>query len=47
MVVTAGESDARVRMAGNPIKLSGYEDPTVREAAPELDADRERILAEL
>jgi CoA:oxalate CoA-transferase len=34
-------------MAGNPIKLSGYEDPAVREAAPELDADRERILAEL
>jgi len=37
---TAGE----VRMAGNPIKLSGYEDPANRPHAPELDADRAAIL---
>jgi CoA:oxalate CoA-transferase len=34
-----------VHMAGNPIKLSDYDDPARREPAPELDADRERILA--
>ena len=39
-----GES---IRMAGNPIKLSGFADPETRRAAPDLDADRERILAEL
>ncbi len=37
---TAGE----VRMAGNPIKLSGFDDPRERPAAPELDADREAVL---
>lgn len=39
---TGGESD--VRMAGNPIKLSGFDDPSQRPAAPDLDADREEIL---
>jgi hypothetical protein len=34
-------------MAGNPIKLSAHEDPATREAAPELDGDRRRILDEL
>jgi CoA:oxalate CoA-transferase len=34
-------------MAGNPVKLSGFDDPHVRAPAPELDADRARILAEL
>lgn len=33
-----------VRMAGNPIKLSAYEDPSQRPASPELDADRQRVL---
>ena len=33
--------------AGNPIKLSAHEDPATREAAPALDGDRQRILAEL
>jgi CoA:oxalate CoA-transferase len=37
---TVGE----VRMAGNPIKLSGFDDPHERPAAPELDSDREAIL---
>jgi len=36
-----------VRMAGNPVKLSGFADPPTRPAAPDLDADRARILAEL
>ncbi len=38
--VTAGP----VRMAGNPIKLSGHEDPLERAAAPELDGNRDAVL---
>jgi CoA:oxalate CoA-transferase len=34
-------------MPGNPIKLAAFADPSEREPAPDLDADRERILAEL
>jgi len=34
----------RVQMAGNPVKISGYDDPRERSAAPELDADRDQIL---
>jgi CoA:oxalate CoA-transferase len=48
MIVSSEGSDGeRLRMAGNPIKLSAHEDSATRKAAPELDADRERILAEL
>jgi CoA:oxalate CoA-transferase len=36
----------RLRLAGNPVKLSGYDDPTTRGPAPGLDADRRRILDE-
>jgi CoA:oxalate CoA-transferase len=43
MVINAGES----RMAGNPVKLSGHDDPSERRSAPAFDADRPRILAEL
>ncbi len=48
MVVSAEDPVAGpVRMAGNPVKLSAYADPPQRPRAPELDEDRERILAEL
>ena len=48
MIVTVGDAAAgEVKMAGNPIKLSGHADPATRPPAPELDGDRERILAEL
>ena len=33
-----------IELAGNPVKLSGYEDPTSRIAPPQLDGDREAIL---
>jgi CoA:oxalate CoA-transferase len=33
-----------VRMAGNPIKLSAFADPSVRPPAPDLDADRAAVL---
>jgi CoA:oxalate CoA-transferase len=36
-----------LRLAGNPMKSSGFADPPTRAAAPELDADREPILREL
>jgi CoA:oxalate CoA-transferase len=48
MVVSADdEAGGSLQMAGNPIKLSAHEDPATREAAPALDRDRQRILAEL
>jgi CoA:oxalate CoA-transferase len=48
MLVSADDgAGGRLRMAGNPIKLSAHEDPATRSAAPALDADRRRILAEL
>ena len=33
-----------LRMPGNPIKMSGLEEPAAHRAAPELDEDREAIL---
>jgi CoA:oxalate CoA-transferase len=36
-----------LELAGNPMKLSGFADPPARPAAPDLDADRDRILREL
>ncbi len=36
-----------MRMAGNPIKLSAYDDPKERRPAPDLDADRKQILDSL
>ncbi|HEX3944191.1 MAG TPA: CoA transferase, partial [Rhizomicrobium sp.] len=48
MIVTAADPDlGPVRMQGNPIKLSAYADPSTRDAAPDLDADRTAILNEL
>jgi CoA:oxalate CoA-transferase len=35
-----------VRMAGNPIKLSAFVDPSVRPPAPDLDADRAAVVGE-
>jgi CoA:oxalate CoA-transferase len=35
-----------LRMAGNPIKFSGFADPLTRKAAPQLNADGERIREE-
>ena len=47
MVVTVEDAVAGLLLlAGNPVKLSGVEDPATREPAPELDEHRARILAE-
>jgi CoA:oxalate CoA-transferase len=37
----------RLELVGNPMKLSGFADPTSRAPAPDLDGDREKILREL
>ncbi len=48
MIVSADDPVAgRLQMPGNPIKLDGRADPLTRPPAPQLDADRARILAEL
>ena len=36
-----------LELAGNPMKLSSFADPPTRQSAPDLDADRDRILREL
>lgn len=36
-----------LRLVGNPMKFSAFDDPETRPAAPELDADRAKILREL
>jgi CoA:oxalate CoA-transferase len=36
-----------LELAGNPMKLSAFSDPPTRSRAPDLDADRDRILREL
>lgn len=47
MVVSAeGASGTRLRMAGNPVKMSAFADPPERARVPRLDADRTRILAD-
>jgi len=48
MVVYVDDPEAgRLHMAGNPIKLSGVDDPSVRGAVPDLDGNRAAILREL
>ncbi len=45
MVVTAPEKTiGELKMAGNPIKVDGVDDPTIRRPAPLLDADRDEIM---
>ena len=44
LVDIAGGGVDGLKIAGNPIKLSGHPDPTARGPVPELDADRARIL---
>lgn len=45
MIVTVDDPEAgKVVVAGNPIKMSGFPDPSTREVAPALDADRAEIM---
>jgi len=48
MLVTVDDpKSGALKLAGNPIKISGMEDPPTRAPAPDLDADRAAILKEL
>jgi CoA:oxalate CoA-transferase len=48
MVVSVDDPEmGRVEMAGNPLKLSGFDDPTTRGPVPDLDASRAALLDEL
>jgi len=48
MVVTAVDPAAgALKMAGNPIKMSAFDDGPTRRPAPGLDADRDKILSDL
>jgi CoA:oxalate CoA-transferase len=48
MLVTVEDPVAgTLRLAGNPLKLSGFADPPTRPPAPALDADRAKLLQEL
>jgi CoA:oxalate CoA-transferase len=47
LIETDDPAAGRVRLAGNPMKLSAFADPTTREPAPDLDGDRAAILREL
>jgi CoA:oxalate CoA-transferase len=46
LVRTIGGGLGELVTAGNPLKFSGLDDPAVRPAAPALDRDRARIIAE-
>jgi CoA:oxalate CoA-transferase len=47
LVATETPGGRPLRVAGNPVKLTGQQEPAHRRAAPALDADRAAILAEL
>ena len=48
MVVTIDDPvTGPMKVVGNPIKISGYEDPTTRKPAPNLDETRDQILKSL
>ena len=48
MVIKTDDPQAgTLNMAGNPIKLSAFDDPATRAPAPELDQHRKQILADL
>ncbi len=38
-------SGGTLKLAGNPLKMSAFADPSTRRAAPDLDADRDAILS--
>jgi CoA:oxalate CoA-transferase len=38
-------SGGTLKLAGNPLKMSAFDDPTTRKPAPDLDGDRDAILS--
>jgi CoA:oxalate CoA-transferase len=47
LVTVADPISGTLTLAGNPLKLSAFADPPTRAPAPELDADRAKLLREL
>jgi CoA:oxalate CoA-transferase len=48
MLITVEDPVAgTLKLAGNPLKLEAFPDPPTRPPAPELDADRAKLLKEL
>jgi CoA:oxalate CoA-transferase len=47
LVTVADPISGTLTLAGNPLKLSAFPDPPTRAPAPELDADRAKLLREL
>jgi CoA:oxalate CoA-transferase len=48
MLVTVPDGEGgTLQVSGNPLKMSAFEDPPTRDAAPDLDANRAAILKEL
>jgi CoA:oxalate CoA-transferase len=45
LVAVPDGSGGSLSLAGNPIKMSAFDDPKTRPAAPDLDADRAAILS--
>jgi CoA:oxalate CoA-transferase len=47
LVEVEDATTGKLSLAGNPMKFSAFNDPATREPAPDLDADRAKILREL
>jgi len=48
MLITVDDpKSGKLKLSGNPMKISGMDDPPTRTPAPDLDADRAAILKEL
>ena len=47
LVDVADATTGPLKLVGNPMKFSAFDDPQTRAAAPDLDADRAKILREL
>ena len=47
MITVDDPKSGKLKLTGNPMKISGMDDPPTRMPAPDLDADRAAILKEL
>jgi CoA:oxalate CoA-transferase len=47
LVSVPDPSGVTLKVSGNPLKMSAFEDPPTRDPAPDLDSDRAAILKEL
>jgi CoA:oxalate CoA-transferase len=45
LIEVPDSSGGTLKLAGNPVKMSAFEDPKTRRPAPDLDNDRDAILS--